>query len=201
MEKDQNTEAKIMAAAREIFHQKGMAGARMQEIADKAGINKALLHYYFRNKRQLFMAIFQESFQSLMPEVNEILTADMPLFEKIEAFVDRYLDLLEANPAIPMFVLNEIRTNPESIIGVIQSSGGPNLQAFFKQVQQEVDAGNIQPVDPRQLMINIISLCVFPQLGRPMIQRLMKADDQQFNDILQARKTHVSQFIINAIKL
>lgn len=201
MKKDQNTEATILNAAREVFHQKGMAGARMQEIADKAGINKALLHYYFRNKQQLFMAIFQESFKVIMPEVNEILTAGIPLFEKIEAFVERYLDLLEQNPVIPLFVLNEIRQNPDFIISTIQTHGGPNLKPFFNQIKQEANAGNIRTVDPRQLMVNLISLCIFPQLGRPMIQRLMKVEDAAFDKMLEERKTHVSQFIINAIKV
>ena len=82
--KDSTTEEKILAAAKKIFVQKGMAGARMQDIADEAGINKALLHYYFRNKEKLFEVIFLAAAERLFPRINRIFEADMPLFERIE---------------------------------------------------------------------------------------------------------------------
>src|SRR6478735_10691909 len=98
MKKDLSTEEKILNAAKKVFLTKGMDGARMQDIADKAGINKALLHYYFRSKDKLFERIFIEEAQKFMPRVTHIMLSEMTLFEKIEKFVGEYIDTLIQNP-------------------------------------------------------------------------------------------------------
>ena len=93
--KDKTTEEKILEAARKVFVHKGMYGARMQDIADEAGINKALLHYYFKNKQKLFEEIFMEAAGQLFPRVNAIFVSEEPLFTKIEKFCD---EVIAANP-------------------------------------------------------------------------------------------------------
>src|SRR5436190_24232698 len=103
-----NTEELIKNTAREVFMQKGLDGARMQDIADKAGINKALLHYYFRSKDKLFEMIFMEEARKFMPRVATIMLSELTLFEKIEKFVGQYIDTLSQNPLLPIFILNEI---------------------------------------------------------------------------------------------
>ena len=100
-EKHQGTEEKILSAARKIFTTKGMAGARMQDIANEAGINKALLHYYYRDKEKLFETIFLEEAQKFFPKINAIFQSDDPLFLKIEKFVDEYIDEMLENPYLP----------------------------------------------------------------------------------------------------
>src|SRR5690349_8196144 len=105
---DLNTQQKILEAAKKVFHQKGLAGARMQDIADEAGINKALLHYYFRNKDMLFEMIFKDAAANLFPKVASIISEDLPLFEKIRKFTKEYLEVVIQNPYLPLFVLNEI---------------------------------------------------------------------------------------------
>ena len=91
-ERKNNTEERILESARQIFQAKGLQGARMQEIADKAGINKAMLHYYYRSKELLFEAVFEEAANRIFPKIVELLNTDYPLFEKIEYFVD-YFDI------------------------------------------------------------------------------------------------------------
>src|SRR6187402_2554521 len=100
-QKHQGAQEKILAAARKVFTTKGMAGARMQDIADEAGINKALLHYYFRDKDKLFETIFMEEAQRFFPKINAIFQSDDPLFEKIEKFVNEYIDEMQENPYLP----------------------------------------------------------------------------------------------------
>ena len=92
------TEEKIFSAAREVFHRKGFAAARMQEIADEAGINKAMLHYCFKNKDQLFEAVFLNAFGQLAPQINEIFNSEETLFVKIEKFTESYISFVMENP-------------------------------------------------------------------------------------------------------
>src|SRR5438046_9561187 len=108
IKKDQSAEEKIIAAARKVFLSKGLAGARMQDIADEAGINKALLHYYFKNKQKLFEEIFMDAAGKLFPRINVIFRSDEPLFVKIEQFCNEYITVVLENPYLPLLVLNEL---------------------------------------------------------------------------------------------
>lgn len=199
--KDTTTEEKILAAAQKIFVKKGMAGARMQEIADEAGINKAMLHYYFRNKQVLFEMIFRQAAQKLFPRLNIIFESDMPLFEKIEKFVGEYIDVMRENPYLPMFVLGEMNSSPEGFYKKMKYEFDfPKPDKFLQQIKREVQAGKIKPVDPLQLLVNIISGTIFPFMARPMFQMHIGLSDAQFMKFIDQRKTEFTRFIIDAIK-
>src|SRR5689334_3493425 len=159
---DSTTEEKILSAARNVFLKKGMAGARMQDIADEAGINKAMLHYYFRSKEKLFERIFMELSQRFFPRLIMIFESDESLFRKIEMFVVEYIDQMRQTPYLPIFVLNEINRQPETFIRKMMGNEKPPVKRFFGSVQQEIKKGIIKPIDPPQLLLNIISLCIFP---------------------------------------
>ncbi|MBO9563624.1 MAG: TetR/AcrR family transcriptional regulator [Niastella sp.] len=199
--KDQSTEQKILAAAKEVFIEQGLAGARMQDIADKAGINKALLHYYFRSKDKLFEMVFHEAAMKFLPKVTMLFEAEMPLFDKIRVFVDNYISMLIDNPFIPLFVLNEVHKNPTDYITRLWGGRTPPVAEFAAHVQREIAAGNIRPVNPFHLMMNMISMCVFPFVGRPIIKGVFKLENDQFMKLMEERKTLVADFIINSIKL
>src|ERR1700730_16933908 len=111
--KDENTEERILTAAKKVFLKEGMAGARMQDIADEAGINKAMLHYYFRSKDKLFEKIFSELSRSFFPKLIMIFESDEGLFTKIQMFVTEYIDQMKQTPYLPIFVLNEVNRQPE----------------------------------------------------------------------------------------
>lgn len=196
----QNTEEKILAAAKKVFLKEGMAGARMQDIADEAGINKAMLHYYFRSKEKLFEKIFTELSQHFFPRLVRIFESDEPLFRKIELFVVEYIDQMQRTPYLPIFVLNEVNRQPEAFIRKMMGDQKPPVKKFIDDVQAEVKKGIIKPVNPFQLLLNIISLCVFPFVARPMFQVVTNIDRTMFDKILEQRKDEVSKFIIDAIK-
>ncbi len=199
--KDQSTEQKILVAAREVFIEQGLAGARMQDIADKAGINKALLHYYFRSKDKLFEMVFQEAAMKFLPKVSMLFEAEMPLFDKIRVFVDNYIGMLMENPFIPLFVLNEVHKSPEDYITKLWGGRTPPVAEFAAHVQREIAAGNIRPIKPFHLMMNMISMCVFPFVGRPIVKGVFKLEHDQFMQMMEERKTLVADFVINSIKL
>ena len=201
MNKDKiNTEKKILEAARKVFLKKGKDGARMQEIADEAGINKALLHYYFRSKDKLFIAIFDEALDEFIPKIGSVLNSDMSLFDKIRDFTNHYIEFFIGNPLLPLFIFHEIRSNPDRIVKLAGQSGVEPI-LFAKEIQHAVDDGIIKPIDPRQLIVNMISLCIFPFVGQPLVEAFFfNNDDKEFADFVEIRKKEVGEFIINSIR-
>jgi len=200
-EKDKTAEEKILAAAKKVFISKGMAGARMQDIADEAGINKALLHYYFRSKEKLFEVIFSQTVSRFIPRVNEIMSSDMSMYEKIETFSREYIDKVIENPFLPLFVMNEMHKQPEEFLHKMWGGEKPKVEKFIQQIMQAIEAKEIRPIHPGHLMMNMMSLCVFPFIGKPMLQMVADLNDKQFMELMAERKTLVPQFIIQAIKL
>jgi len=199
--KDKSTEDRILQAARKIFTQQGMAGARMQDIADEAGINKALLHYYFKSKDTLFEMIFLESAAQFFPRINEIFSNELDIYRKMEIFCENFIDMVRENPFLPAFVINEINRNPGHFFKKIWTGDRrPNPQPFIAQVQKEIDAGKIIAISPLDLLLNLISMTVFPMIARPGLQANMGVDEWQFQLIMERRKKEIPAFIRRAIE-
>ena len=199
--KTENTETEILIAAKEIFQQKGMAGARMQEIADKAKINKALLHYYYRSKQLLFEAVFKSAFSLLAPQLNKVLNDDSDLFEKIRRFTENYVSFVINHPYLPNFVIQELNKNPEFVLKLRAEKNFPSIDKFKLQVRDAIMQGVIKPIEAEQLFINIMCLNIFPFIGEPLLMALVNVDKDSYNKILENRKTEVAAFIINSIKI
>lgn len=201
-ETELSTEQKILLAARTIFIKKGMAGARMQDIANEAGINKALLHYYFRSKEQLFEVVFWEAANQLFLNMNGVFESELPLFEKIELFVSEYLSMVISAPFIPQFLFTEINRNPEEFFKKFEKlTHKPNPLRFISQLRQAMEEGLIHKTQPFQLMMNLISMIVFPFIGKPMFQKMFGVTDADFFSMMEARKKYITGFVINAIKI
>lgn len=199
-ELDRTTEQKILAAAKKVFTAKGMAGARMQDIADGAGINKALLHYYFRSKEKLFETIFTEVVRDFLPRINELFESDKTVVEKIEMFCSAYIDQIKKTPYLPVFILNEINQQPEVLVKKMWGNRKPPVTQFFQQVQQEIKQGKIKAVNPAQLFMNMLSLCVFPFAARPILELVGGITKKQFDELMEERKKLVPQLIIASIR-
>ena len=198
---ENNTEQKILVAAEHVFHEKGFDGARMQEIADKAGINKGLLHYYFKTKDSLFEAIFSVGNGKMMAHLETIFFLEIPLGEKIGRMVDQYMDLLAENPSLPRFVINELSKNPERFASkIISRNTLRTFSAFADSVQKEIKAGNIRPIDPRQLFMNVVSMILFPYVGSSLICAVVGLTDKEFYALMQERKAHIKIFLNELIK-
>lgn len=198
--KDNNTEEKILEAAQKIFQAKGMDGARMQEIADKSSINKAMLHYYYRSKQLLFEAVFKKAFALLAPQLNAILNDDSSLEDKIKNFTHNYISFIIKHPYLPNFIIQELNRNPNFIEKIKNNTAFPNIEKFKLQVQNEVKNGTIISISAEQLFINILSLNIFPFVASPLIKAFVNVNDKTYKTLLEDRKKEVSEFIINAIK-
>lgn len=198
--KDTNTEENILNAAKRVFHEKGMDGARMQEIADEAGINKALLHYYYRSKQLLFEAVFKNAFKLLAPQLNKVLNSDDTLNDKIKNFTKNYISFTIKYPYLPNFIINELNRNPEFVQKLTSEKHFPTITKFKQQVLENVTNGTIKPIKPEHLFINILSLNIFPFIASPLLKGFLSVNNENYKQLLEERATEVSNFIINAIK-
>lgn len=198
--KDINTEESILTAAVGIFQSKGFAGARMQEIADAAGINKALLHYYFRNKQMLFEAVFKTAFGQLVPEVSKILNADISIPDKISQFVAHYIPFVSKNRFLPVFIIQELNNNPDFAESFFKNSSLPQTEKFKQQLLDAADAGEIRKLNPDQFILDLFSVVVFPFVGRPLMKKLLEKDDQGFDRLIHDRINHATAMLLNSIR-
>jgi len=196
------TEEKIIQSAEEIFLEKGFDGARMREISDRAGINKGLLHYYFKSKDKLFEQIFYVAFNRMIGKMNQLIEQDMPIEEKLSTFIDRYLDFLEKHPLLPRFLMHEMTRKGQkfvkSLSGKIQS---PAIDSLKRQVNVAVEKGEIKAVDVDQLLLNTIALCVFPFIAKPMVQVILSKDEEHYRQLIQGRREQVKEILRQSIQI
>jgi len=197
-----NTEEKIIKAAENEFIEQGFSGARMQAIANKAGINKALLHYYFRSKQKLFEVIFKTAFKLFIPKIiGTFKRNDLDFFEKIKLFVSDYITLIQKNPHIPGFIIHELSTKSSTLSKII-SEQSIDIEPIKKQIRDEIEKGTIKAIEPEQLIINVISLCIFPIVAAPIVKVVFfQGDSKEYQNMIETRKTLVADFVINSIKI
>jgi TetR/AcrR family transcriptional regulator len=206
--RDGETEQRILDAARTVFLTRGTAGARMQEIAQEAGVNQALLHYYFRSKEGLSSAVFRQIASRIFPALVETLGADSTIDEKIERLVALYLDNLSRNPFLPGYLISELHHHPERVQQLLSSALGtepghvlpPLFEKLGAQIKERVAAGDMRPIAPEQFAINLISLCIFPFAARPMLSVVFGMDDAAFARFIEQRKTELPAFFRNALR-
>jgi TetR/AcrR family transcriptional regulator len=199
-EKEHDTEKKIINAARIIFQKHGYFGARMQQIADLAGINKALLHYYFRSKDNIFTKILDEAFTELFSAVTKIATSDKPLKEKVEYLVNNYIDLLLNNQHLISFIANEITHTPDKFAKFIKEKMQSFPQTMLKQIEEALKSEEYIDIDPRHFLVNILSMCLFPIIAKPVIKYNLNLTEEEFKKFIHERKKLIPIFAINSVR-
>ena len=198
---DISTEQKILKAAKIVFIKKGFDGARMEDIAKQADINKALVHYYFRSKENLFEQIFDTFAAQILPNITLVMESEGSIYDKIEVFIHNYIEFFMKNPDLPIFVLTEINRNPDRVIAMLNNTQNfPKMQQFIGQLMVEVQLGKVKPINPIHFFLNMMSLCVFPFVAKPMIKTMINLSEEDFQTILNQRKQEVTRFIFDAIK-
>jgi len=207
--RDVDTETKILDAAHAVFLRAGTAGARMQEIADEAGVNKALLHYYFRSKERLAAAVFERVARGLFARLGMVALANVDLETKVRRMIATYLDELSQTPYAPGYLICEMNQNPDraaqllKMIGAPMEDGTPGvpfLQPLAAQIQERVAAGQMRAIAPRQFVANLVSLCVFPFAARPMLCAVLHLDDAGFREFIAERKATLPDVFLAGLR-
>lgn len=202
-EKEKQTEEIIFDAALAVFEEKGFAAARMQEIADHAGINKSLLHYYFRNKDHLFDAVFEKRLESMFSKIIGVFMTDMPFEDKIRTYYKEHISFFEENPKLPMFIMSEIALNPERLKKRFSKIDYKAVRdIIMSKHSKELKEYNINPEDWPQFMITVISLTVFPFIAQEIIKMFLQktGESADFNKFMNDRKTYAADFVLSALK-
>ena len=191
---DRLTEERIFEAATAVFEEKGLDGARMQDIADRAGINKALLHYYFRSKEKLFNAVFDNLADIVFAKFSGIFEQDMPFEEKIRHFFVEHMSFLQQYPRIPIFILNEVSKDSDLVNKFIKKI---NIGDIKEKISK--DMNNMMPPDlVPHLMISIVSLSIFPVVARPILEKILESAGYDYKLFIEERKYIVPELILSA---
>jgi hypothetical protein len=189
------TEQKIILSAEKLFYQKGKAGTSMQDIADNAGINRTLLNYYFRSKDQLFETVFRKAMGSFVPGIAAMLKSDISFENYVPAIVETIIDTMIENPQIPIFVMQELSSSPGRMPQIIKEMGVDPTVAIEKMGKENhsVPTGG---VDPRQIIMNLISLCIFPFAAKPVVLDILySGDNEAYIEAMNERKKIIPQLM------
>ena len=207
-ETESATEQRILDAAHAVFVRRGTAGARMQEIAEEAGVNQALLHYYFRNKDRLAHAAFARAAGELLPAVLKILGSEFELDAKVRRVVELEIDHLARAPYLPGYIISEITHHPErarqlitGVIGGAPDAVTPGVVATLgAQIRARVKKGTMRPIAPEQFIVNLMSLCIFPFAARPMLSAMLGMDSRAFDRFIARRRAGLPAFFLGALR-
>jgi AcrR family transcriptional regulator len=205
---DRGTETRILEAAHAVFLRHGTAGARMQEIAATAGVNAALLHYYFRSKERLSEAVFRRAAGQLLPAVIAILASERSLEDKVTSVIDVELTRLSQVPYLPGYVLSELTHHPEragqllsGVTGLVPTEVGRRVLASLRgQIADAVKRKQIRAITAEQFVVNLLALCVFPFAARPMLMAMFGADDKAFSRFIDQRRRDLPAFFLGALR-
>lgn len=198
-ENAQSVEENILDAARKVFARSGYEGARMQEIADEAGVNKALLHYYFRSKDNLFDAIFSDAFKSFWPNLAPILLDEKSSMKDIIWHaVNGYMDILTKLPYLPVLIVGELNRSPENIEKLFNLAGIQH-EFIVEVIKKSIVKGEMYPTNPQDLILNVLGMIISPFLTRPLLNRLFSSAEVSFEQFLNERRESLFQFICRAV--
>jgi TetR/AcrR family transcriptional regulator len=189
----ENTEAKILAAAEQIFLRDGFGGSRMQDIADLAEINKAMLHYYFRSKENLFEKIFEKNAAVLFPEIEELINSEKSFIEVINIFTEKYINMLRANPFLPLFIFSTVN-NPEKQDFIEKIPYHLN-QKFAVKYFEDFKKGNLNEIDPHQFIMSLLGMCIFPFIAKPIIKKAGNINENAYNEFINNRIIEIKKYV------
>lgn len=195
----QNTEEAILIAAEKEFLDKGFSMTKMTEIARIAGVNHALLHYYYRTKEKLFMTVFEKKMQELTFSLLSVISQDLPLIDKIKAGIEAHFDCIAQNPQLPFFIINEFLTNPErvkTVRPVLQPIIARIYANFEKDIQKAVSDGIIRPVTPANLLYDVVTLNVCSFIVQPLASQVLGLSKEEYQVFINQRKAENVETIL-----
>ena len=201
----QNTEQKIIEAAEQEFLLKGFDGARTTSIAAKAGVTHAMFHYYFRTKEKIFEKIISQKLELLTRLIMDSISLEnLSLEEKLKRIIDSHIDFVSENPQLPGFLVREIFNNPDRF-EILKSRFATFAPLLIQNLQKELDngyeEGKYRKTDARMLLIDIISLNIFPYMAAPLINSILVGYMENKNTFKEVRKKENFETIMRKIKV
>lgn len=188
MAKENNTEERILAAAMKIFLRDGLHGARMQDIADLACINRSMLHYYFRDKKMLSHQAMQSVISKFISAFKENLNSDLSFKEKVDKYIAAEIDLAYNNPDMLIFAFHEASKDPEFFKKIINNK---HSTIFRKQLKEAYEKGEITTKSIEEFVVIVSSLCMFPFIAGPLYMMIFRWDEEKWNSFRDVLKKNM----------
>ena len=198
---DRETRERILDAAHVVFLRKGTAGSRTQEIADQAGVNKALVHYYFGTKAALADAVFERELATLAPLMFGILAdEDRSIEQKVRDIVRVQIDFHTARPYLAGYLISEMHSEPERVAAVVAKRGQPPRDVLRRQIREGIKAGTMRPISAEQFIVNLMGLLIFPFAMRPGLRELLSLDPASWAAFMDERKRLLPDLILAGLR-
>jgi TetR/AcrR family transcriptional regulator len=199
--RDRETADRILDAAHAVFLRKGTAKSRTQEIADEAGVNKALVHYYFGTKAALADAIFERALGTLAPLMFGILADENRSIEqKVRDIVREQIDFHSAHPYLAGYMVSEMHAEPERVAAIMTRRGSPPRDVLRRQIREEVEAGSMRPISAEQFIVNMMGLLVFPFALRHGLSALLGIKPAEWAAFMEERKRLLPDLILAGLR-
>lgn len=195
---DHQTENQIKEKAKILFFSKGMLNASTQEIADYVGVNRTLVNYYFRSKKNLFHVLYNETILEMRNGFDSIYSSDVPFRQKVEDLIDFVVSFREKYPFIEVFNIQETGKLTNQLTTIVQPIKSEHIDLFLKEVEVEMKKGTIPTHDPVNFLINLISLTSYPVIMKPIFDRIFNIDsDLKREEIYGERKEIILTILFN----
>ncbi|MCC6774460.1 MAG: TetR/AcrR family transcriptional regulator [Gemmatimonadaceae bacterium] len=192
---------RILAAAHRVFRRLGTSKTRTQEIADEAGVNKALVHYYFGTKEALADAVFAAAAAEFLPRIFAILgDAEQSIEDKVRAVVREQLEFHGAHPYLAGYVVSEAHTEPERVQAITRRAGSAPLGVLRRQLAAAAAAGEIRRISAEQFVVNLMGLLVFPFVARPLFEVIVGLAPERFPAFVEARKRELPAIFLAGLR-
>lgn len=191
----------VMEAAIHEFQEKGFKGTSMASIAKEAGIDEKDLLKDFKTLDNIFKLVFLELYGRIAPQMQDIMDGQMPIFEKIRHFTNNYVAFINDYKFLPLGLIRKLNSNTDFAEEFIVNLRMPDPTLFYAQIEKEIEKGKIRKINPKELMINIFALSVFPHVASPLMKDFINAGNDEFESIKNKGKTNIADFIINSIKI
>lgn len=190
----------ILQAARQEFINEGFSGARLQGIADNIGVTKAMIHYYFDTKENLFAEVYRDASKKLISGLMDTLEESTPLFQKIDAFIDEAIDRFNEHADVVGFVVNELDRHPEKTTEIFRAAKAYDSSSFDEQLEEAASNYEIAPAQSNQIVANMLSLCMFPFIGKSFLKEILgSSGEESYEQFLKQRREVIKDTIINSL--
>jgi AcrR family transcriptional regulator len=195
--KDTTTEKKIKEAAKSVFYSKGFEGCSSREIAQSAGLNVALVNYYFRSKNKLFQEIFSEALDEFIESMVKVFNTDLSLIEKLTIFIEKEFDFLAKHPELPNFIINELNRDENCALEQSQYFEKVRDTGIFEQMKMAQDEGEMISIDLTSVILLILSNCQYPVMSKNFMQSIVPTTNANYALLLKAHKVHVIEMLVS----
>ncbi len=191
-----DTEQLIKDTAKRVFFKEGKLHATTQDIADAAGINRASIHYYYRSRKLLFDKVFSEALEEMHSKMKTVLQQDLPFRQLIEKFIEFFLIRSMEHPYLELFLIAELNDDAEIKHEMLNPEEKAERRAMLDQaINHEVAAGTMKPIKPEHFIVNLMSLCTFPIMAKPVIKTSIGLTEESYAAFIEERKQVILKLI------